>query len=83
MASPLIELQERAAMGDIEAQRAIQRFNGQAPPSAPMTPYAPTQPASAPMTQSQFSNSKPVPPDVAARRQQQLIQLLRKRGEMP
>lgn len=76
----MLALKARAAQGDPQAQQMLQELGSGSPsmtsPSPMPNPGVPPQGA---MTQSQFGNSQPIPPDVAARRAQQLIKLLRER----
>lgn len=75
----MLALKARAAQGDPQAQQMLQELGSQmSPPPSPTMPN-PGMPPQGAMTQSQFGNSQPIPPDVAARRAQQLIKLLRER----
>jgi hypothetical protein len=69
----MLQLQERAALGDPEAIAQLQQMQAQQQGGRP-----PGQPG---MSQSEFGNGgAPVPPDVQARRAKQLIELLRAQG---
>ena len=72
----MLNLQERARQGDPQAIQMLQELQGGQgqPPQLGMPPPGPGG-----MSQSQFGGGRPVPPDVAARRAQQLIELLRAR----
>lgn len=68
----ILALQERAAMGDPQAQQQLAMIQQQQQGGGGGAPG---------MTQTQFGNGgQPVPADVQAQRAKQLIQLLRARG---
>jgi hypothetical protein len=69
--SGTLALQQRAAQGDPAAIEQLQAL-GMMPPQ-----QAPQQPPPGAMTQQQFAAPKQVPPDIAAKRAQQLIKMLR------
>jgi len=73
------EPQAIAMLRALAAQQGGGAPQGMPPPGAVPPQGAPPQGAP-PMSQSQFGNGGPVPPDVQARRAQQLIQMLRMRG---
>lgn len=81
----MMQLREAAANGDPRAIAQLQAFQGAqgAQPAQGAAPAGamPGAGGAPPMTQSQFGNGgAPIPPDVQARRAQQLIQMLRARG---
>jgi len=75
---PILQLQERAAMGDPQAQQMLQQMQAQQQGGGGPPPGGPP----GGMSQSEFGNGgQPVPPDVQARRARQLIELLRARNQ--
>lgn len=71
----MMDLQMRARQGDPQAIAMLQELQG----GGGMPPQAPPQGG---MSQSQFGGGgQPIPADIQARRAQQLIALLRSRGQ--